>query len=145
MNFITACFSFFLVASQLDVGQTFTPTTVRTHHHHHQSSSPTLLAASARGCAPYIPPGGPVVSEIKSPDDLKDFVIKDDRPSVIKVYASWCLTCKKFDLRYRKVAGIWGEKHGTAVAEKSKFSDRVRFAQMEYGGKRKLFCIEMRI
>lgn len=73
--------------------------------------------------------------DINSPDDLKDFVGADDKPAVIKVYADWCKTCKQFDLRYRKVASIWGEKrhNGSSGSEEAEFGNLVRFAQMEYG------------
>ena len=80
----------------------------------------------------------PVVVDIKSPDDLKNFVTEDDRPAVIKVYAEWCKTCKQLDIRYRKVALIWGGTVGTA-SKQTEFSNTVRFAQMEYGGKRMRF------
>lgn len=74
---------------------------------------------------------GPIISDITSPDDLKDFVTKDDRVGVIKVYADWCKTCKQFDLRFRKVASQWGEMNGSDG--EYEFSNSVRFAQMEYG------------
>ena len=67
------------------------------------------------------------ILDITSPDELMDFVLKDDRPAIIKVYSNWCKTCKQFDMRYKKVASIWGEKAGGGG-----FSNRARFAQMEY-------------
>lgn len=76
---------------------------------------------------------GPVVVDINSPDDLKDFVLADDRLAVIKVYADWCKTCRKFDLRYRKVACTWGDTNAPYGFEGSEFSNLVRFSQMEYG------------
>ena len=83
---------------------------------------------------------GPVVSDINSPDDFKDFVAVDDRPAVIKVYADWCKTCRLFDIRYRKVASSWGCDPNSAI--ETEFSNLVRFAQMEFGGENCNNCRE---
>ncbi|KAL9178562.1 hypothetical protein ACHAXT_001900 [Thalassiosira profunda] len=56
----------------------------------------------------------------EQPEDLLDFIIEDDRLCVVKVYASWCVTCKKFDARYRKIANQYGA------------DGSVRFAEMRY-------------
>jgi len=72
----------------------------------------------------------PIIFDITCPDDLKEFVVKDDRPAVIKVYSNWCRTCKHFDLRYKNVALNWGEQNGGGGI----YSNRARFAQMEYSG-----------
>jgi thiol-disulfide isomerase/thioredoxin len=76
----------------------------------------------------------PIVYDISSPDDLKNFVTYDDRPAIIKVYANFCKTCKQFDLRYRKVASAWGESFEMSEVDASGYSNRARFAQMDYGG-----------
>mmetsp|Transcript_4388 Transcript_4388/g.8446 ORF Transcript_4388/g.8446 Transcript_4388/m.8446 type:complete len:365 (-) Transcript_4388:235-1329(-) len=80
---------------------------------------------------------------IRHPEDLLDFVIEDDRLSVVKVYASWCKTCQIFDMRYRKLASQYGDKYDTikknAAADSSSGNSarniakkgRVRFAEME--------------
>ncbi|KAL7553263.1 hypothetical protein ACHAWF_016518 [Thalassiosira exigua] len=67
----------------------------------------------------------------ESPMDLLDFVVEDDRLCVVKVHASWCTTCKKFDARYRKIASQFGDSYdgsGTRVVKRG----RVRFAEMPY-------------
>ena len=48
----------------------------------------------------------------------------------VKVFASWCKTCQKFDLRYRKLAN----QHSDSFDAKSKTTKpgRVRFAEMQY-------------
>ena len=46
----------------------------------------------------------------------------------MKVYASWCTTCKKFDLRYRKIASQYGDKQYTNNNQRG----QVRFAEMQY-------------
>jgi len=61
---------------------------------------------------------------------LLDFVVKDERLTIIKVYATWCKTCKAFDLRFRKLATQEGDKYdkqGNMVEP-----GRVRFAEIDY-------------
>ena len=72
----------------------------------------------------------PVIFEITCPTDLLDFVVQDDRPAVVKIYSNVCRTCKKFDMRYKNLAVNWGEQNNGGI-----YSNRVRFAQMEYSGK----------
>ena len=62
------------------------------------------------------------IFKIQQPQDLLDFVIEDERLSIIKVYASWCKTCKVFDVRYRKLANQMGDLS----------TGNVRFAEMQY-------------
>ena len=113
---------FLLTAVQSDICvQSFTRLTVPNQR---SSSLPPLFYT--RGTT------GPIIHNINSPSGLKEFVIADDRVAVIKVYAEWCKTCKQFDVRYRKVASIWGESNG--IGEENEFSNLARFAQMEYGG-----------
>mmetsp|Transcript_34629 Transcript_34629/g.74885 ORF Transcript_34629/g.74885 Transcript_34629/m.74885 type:complete len:514 (+) Transcript_34629:40-1581(+) len=76
------------------------------------------------------------IFSIQKPDDLLDFVIEDERLSVVKVYASWCKTCQVFDVRYRKLASQLGDKYdnaksGSGGTEITKMG-RVRFAEMQY-------------
>ncbi|KAL7430733.1 hypothetical protein ACHAXM_002332 [Skeletonema potamos] len=59
------------------------------------------------------------IFKIQQPQDLLNFVIEDERLSIVKVYASWCKTCKVFDVRYRKLANQMSD-------------DPVRFAEMQY-------------
>ena len=109
---LTATAAVLFLTARLDVGvQSFT---LPLNQCPRQSSLTSL--DYARGSRP-------MVADINSPDDLKDFIIADDKLAVIKVYADWCKTCKRFDIRYRK------------LASKTEFSNGVRFAQMEYGGK----------
>eukprot|EP00986_Skeletonema_menzelii_P014124 scaffold8941_cov145-Skeletonema_menzelii.AAC.9 len=72
------------------------------------------------------------VFEIRQPQDLLDFVIADERLSVVKVYASWCKTCQVFDIRYRKLASQFGDKYGDANGKEVLQHGNVRFAQMKF-------------
>mmetsp|Transcript_11570 Transcript_11570/g.24406 ORF Transcript_11570/g.24406 Transcript_11570/m.24406 type:complete len:211 (+) Transcript_11570:143-775(+) len=96
-----------------------------------QSSSRRVSSAPQLESPILTKKAGPVILEIGSPSDLKNFVDIDDRVSVIKVYANWCKTCKAFDPRFRKVACTWGTVNGP-MAFQTEYSDTVRFAQMEY-------------
>ncbi|KAL9181753.1 hypothetical protein ACHAXT_012096 [Thalassiosira profunda] len=72
------------------------------------------------------------VFSIRQPQDLLDFVIEDERLSVVKVYASWCKTCKVFDMRYRKLASLYGDKYDEKDPTQITQRGRVRFAEMQY-------------
>ena len=50
---------------------------------------------------------------------------------IVKVYASWCTTCKKFDLRYRKIASQYGDKQHADNNNHQRLG-QVRFAEMQY-------------
>ncbi|KAL7555307.1 hypothetical protein ACHAWF_019018, partial [Thalassiosira exigua] len=73
--------------------------------------------------------GVPKVFSIGQPQDLLDFVIQDERLSVVKVYASWCKTCKVFDTRYRKLAAQLGDSADASGATRP---GRARFAEMRF-------------
>lgn len=78
---------------------------------------------------------GPKIFSIQQPQDLLDFVIEDERLSVIKVHASWCKTCQIFDLRYRKLAiqyGDYSTKTTPTTTEGGVRRGKVRFAEMQY-------------
>lgn len=62
------------------------------------------------------------IFKIQQPQDLLEFVVADERLSIVKVFASWCKTCKVFDVRYRKLANQLGDLQ----------SGPVRFAEMAY-------------
>jgi thiol-disulfide isomerase/thioredoxin len=52
--------------------------------------------------------------------------------SSVKVYASWCKTCKVFDVRYRKLASQLGDKYDASDATQIAQKGRARFAEMQY-------------
>ncbi|KAL7447802.1 hypothetical protein ACHAWC_000116, partial [Mediolabrus comicus] len=71
------------------------------------------------------------IFKINNPGDFLSFISEDDRLTVIKVYASWCQTCKKIDIRYRKLASKFGDKYNNNnnnINERGK----VRFAELQY-------------
>ncbi|KAL3768223.1 hypothetical protein ACHAWO_006245 [Cyclotella atomus] len=68
------------------------------------------------------------VFSIQQPQDLLDFVVEDERLSVVKVFASWCKTCQVFDVRYRKLANQYSDKSDNGILQQG----QVRFAEMQY-------------
>mmetsp|Transcript_22290 Transcript_22290/g.33037 ORF Transcript_22290/g.33037 Transcript_22290/m.33037 type:complete len:230 (-) Transcript_22290:210-899(-) len=77
------------------------------------------------------------IFKIQQPEELLDFISEDDRLCVIKVYASWCQACKKFDLRYRKLASKYSDKYTTTNAKGTppaeiKQQGKIRFAELQY-------------
>ena len=100
-------------------------------------SSPN--APKGRGAELWKPPSQNVaqhrgkIFDIQSPEDLLHFTIEDDRLSVVKVYASWCATCKKFDVRYRKIANKYGgDTYDDAGRMQISQRGMVSFAEMQY-------------
>lgn len=84
-------------------------------------------------------PGGavpPLVAGMDSREQLEAFLRADGfngggtgstgQLRVVKVYASWCRSCRAFDVRYRKLASRW---RGQAEVE---------FADLEFGANEKL-------
>ena len=73
------------------------------------------------------------IFKIQHPEDLLDFISEDDRLCVVKVFASWCQTCKKVDLRYRKLASKFGDKYTDARDTPAiKQRGKARFAELQY-------------
>jgi len=91
------------------------------------SSSRSSSSSSSSSSTTVSPP---LVQDINSIDEYWDFVGAqdtdgdDDQLTVVKFYASWCKSCAKFDLKYRKLA--------------RKENQRVRFAQCEFVANRNM-------
>eukprot|EP00568_Trieres_chinensis_P006192 CAMPEP_0183307788 /NCGR_PEP_ID=MMETSP0160_2-20130417/19353_1 /TAXON_ID=2839 ORGANISM="Odontella Sinensis, Strain Grunow 1884" /NCGR_SAMPLE_ID=MMETSP0160_2 /ASSEMBLY_ACC=CAM_ASM_000250 /LENGTH=236 /DNA_ID=CAMNT_0025471457 /DNA_START=66 /DNA_END=776 /DNA_ORIENTATION=- len=78
----------------------------------------------------------PKITKVGEAQDFLDFVAEDDRLVVVKFYASWCKSCQKFGVRFRKLAIEEGDKIDTEgdVSELG----RVRFAEVEFNANAKL-------
>jgi len=73
------------------------------------------------------------IFKIQNPEDLLAFISEADRLCVIKVFATWCQTCKKIDLRYRKLASKFGDKYTDARDTPAiKQRGKARFAELQY-------------
>ncbi|KAL7521054.1 hypothetical protein ACHAWX_005748 [Stephanocyclus meneghinianus] len=102
-----------------------------------QSGPVSPIPQKSYGKGVWVPPSRNVaqrkgkVFSIRQPQDLLDFVIEDERLSVVKVYASWCKTCQVFDVRYRKLASQYGDTYDSAGTHIDQYG-RVRFGEMEY-------------
>uniref|UniRef100_A0A7S4M8S6 Thioredoxin domain-containing protein n=1 Tax=Odontella aurita TaxID=265563 RepID=A0A7S4M8S6_9STRA len=78
----------------------------------------------------------PVITKIETVQDFLDFIAEDDRLSIVKFYASWCKSCQKFGVRYKRLALEEGDKvdrDGESVER-----GRVRFAEVEFNSNIKL-------
>lgn len=121
LNLVCSSFLYFVaVFNKLDSVEGYISYPDHHHNHHWQPDSSLPSTNNAK------------ISDITSPDELMDFVMMDDRPCIIKVYTNWCRTCKQFDVRFKKVASIWGEQKISERGGGGGFSNRARFAQMEY-------------
>jgi len=71
------------------------------------------------------------ITEVQKLDDFLGFIAEDERLCVVKFYASWCKSCHKFGIKYKKLA----MKHGDMLDKNNQISDsgEVRFAEVEYG------------
>ncbi|KAL7488030.1 hypothetical protein ACHAW6_013616 [Cyclotella cf. meneghiniana] len=78
--------------------------------------------------------GRPKIVPIRQPQDLLDFVIEDERLSIVKVYATWCKTCQVFDIRYRKLASQIGDIYSSSSSSTDALlqKGRVRFSEMAF-------------
>jgi hypothetical protein len=120
----------------------------------HTSPPPSSSALYYRNPNDVIRGGSHLITAINSPDELAAFLdstldVGDSRNAgstdpatmdlrVVKVYASWCLGCKAFDTRYRKLAN----QHRAADSQRYGGYNRVRFAEIEFGSN-EFLCREL--
>lgn len=138
----------------------------------YSTSTTTTTTSTTNVAAVWQPPsqnkaklnGHQGVFDIESPEDLLDFIIDDNNDdddddadddnsdsnrslAVIKVYASWCRTCKQFDLRYKKIVNQFSNSNtkrnsNNANNKMKRRNTTVRFANMQYdnGGVNSEIC-----
>jgi len=72
----------------------------------------------------------PNIVKIQSHQDYINFLQEDDRLCLVKFYASWCKSCKRFGVSFRHLAFDEGDhlNHNGEVAHVG----NVRFAEVEY-------------
>jgi thiol-disulfide isomerase/thioredoxin len=78
----------------------------------------------------------PKITHVENLNDFLDFLAEDNRLCVVDFYASWCKSCAKFGLKYKKFAEDYGDivdGNGNVLKK-----GQVRFAQVEYGQNRRL-------
>ena len=105
---------------------------IKTNVTERSPSQPQAAQPSSTTKEAWKPPSSPQntpnkIFKIQQPQDLLSFVVADERLSIVKVYASWCKTCKVFDIRYRKLASQLG-----GGGDDNLQSSPVRFAEMQY-------------
>ena len=72
----------------------------------------------------------PNIIKIQTHQDYVNFLEEDDRICLVKFYASWCKSCKRFGVSFRHLAFEEGDHlnpNGDVV-----HSGKVRFAEVEY-------------
>jgi len=92
------------------------------------------------------------ITIINSAEDLDKFLAIDDRLCVIKFHASWCKSCQKFGLKFRKLAvkqGDWinHQQHNKETLTQPPeivHDGLVRFGSLEFGANKEL-CRSMGI
>ena len=72
----------------------------------------------------------PNIVKIQSHQDYVDFLQEDDRLCLVKFYASWCKSCKRFGVSFRHLAFEEGD-HLNPDGEVVHVGN-VRFAEVEY-------------
>ena len=122
------------------------------------SSPPSSSAIYYRNPDDVIRGGSHLVTAINSPQEFAAFLDTRDVSSesrigadgsisdpataadlrIVKVFASWCLGCKAFDTRYRKLAN----QHRAPDSQLYGGYNRVRFAEIEFGSNEPL-CREL--
>jgi len=70
------------------------------------------------------------ISVVASYDDFFKVLAEDERLTIIKFHATWCKSCQKFGLKFRKLAYEYGDR----IGENGKVLERgqVRFAEVEF-------------
>eukprot|EP00984_Skeletonema_dohrnii_P035100 scaffold34616_cov159-Skeletonema_dohrnii-CCMP3373.AAC.5 len=84
----------------------------------------------------------PNIVKIQTHQDYVDFLQEDDRLCLVKFYASWCKSCKRFGVSYRHLAFEEGDHlnpNGDVV-----HVGNVRFAEVEYSQNAKL-CKSLKV
>lgn len=80
----------------------------------------------------------PIITEINSEKEYEEYISQntDSRLTVVKFYASWCKSCAKFGVRYKKLA----KEHGDCFDPTGAITKEgnMRFAQVEFGDNLKL-------
>ncbi|EJK49258.1 hypothetical protein THAOC_31889, partial [Thalassiosira oceanica] len=85
----------------------------------------------------------PDILSIRSEGEYADFLGSeaDDRICVIKFYASWCKSCAKFGVKYKRLAR---ERGDVAVADEIVRAGEARFAEVEYTANARL-CKSLKV
>ena len=135
-----------------------TPTRIPSEITQRTSSPPSSSAIYYRNPDDVIRGGSNLVTAINSPQEFAAFLDTRDGSSgsridadrsvsdpvtaadlrIVKVFASWCLGCKAFDTRYRKLAN----QHRAPDSQLYGGHNRVRFAEIEFGSNEPL-CREL--
>jgi thioredoxin 1 len=88
----------------------------------------------------------PKIVKIQTHQEYLNFLEEDDRLCVVKFYASWCKSCKRFGISYRQLAFEAGDHiaGGGNDEEEVLHSGKVRFAEVEYSQNARL-CKSLKI
>jgi len=82
------------------------------------------------------------ITNVHSPREFLDFLNEDDRLCIVKFYASWCKSCKKFDIRLSKFIHLVADQQDAKGNLLQKGS--VRVAKVEIAANAKL-CKKLNI
>lgn len=93
----------------------------------------------------------PKIVKIQTHQEYLNFLEEDDRLCVVKFYASWCKSCKRFGISFRQLAFETGDhitnsivNNGDGDEEEVLHSGKVRFAEVEYSQNARL-CKSLKI
>lgn len=73
----------------------------------------------------------PNIVKIETHQDYVNFLEEDDRLCLVKFYAGWCKSCKRFGISFRQLAYEEGD-HINLNGDSIVHSGNVRFAEVEY-------------
>jgi len=90
---------------------------------HTEDDHSTVVKYTKRGLVPEI-------TTVHKFNDFQEFISKDEQLCIVKFYASWCKSCYKFGIKYKKLAMKLGDKSDKTgqIQEQG----QVRFAEVEY-------------
>lgn len=78
------------------------------------------------------------IDSVESIDDFLKFISEDERLCIVKFRASWCKSCQKFDVHFKKLANEVADKVDPSRPDEIIERGKVKMVDVEYTANKKL-------